>query len=126
MAYVPKTVCGFGLWALTRNPTYTRISRVTSPEFARKWIDLSPPMRAAMTFCCAGSDIRRMPIGQSSGELIARIYGRTCGRSVQIDPARLPPAPITERYRRRLHGMKCGGRGADIRIAWTIPPPQHA
>ena len=55
MAYVPKTVCGFGLWALTRNPTYTRIPRVTSPEFARKWIDLSPPMRAAMTFCCAGS-----------------------------------------------------------------------
>ena len=30
------------------------------------------------------------------------IYCRTCGRSVQIDPARLPPAPITEHYRRRL------------------------
>jgi hypothetical protein len=48
------------------------------------------------------------------------------GHSVHIDPARLLPAPITERYRRRFHCMSCGGRGADIRIAWTIPPPQHA
>ena len=43
-------------------------------------------MRAAMTFCCAGPDIRRMPIEPSAAELVARIYCRTCGRSVRSTP----------------------------------------
>jgi hypothetical protein len=41
---------------------------------------------------------------------------------VQFDPRRIPGAPLTERDRRRFWCMKCGGRGADVTIAWTIPP----
>ena len=63
-----------------------------------------------------------MPIHQCPGELVAHVYCRRCGRSVQFDPRRIPPAPLTERDRRRFWCMKCGGRGADVTIAWTIPP----
>jgi len=63
-----------------------------------------------------------MPIVSSPGELVTHVHCRTCGRSVQFDPRRIPPAPLTERDRRRFWCMKCGGRGADVTIGWTIPP----
>jgi hypothetical protein len=57
----------------------------------------------------------------SPGELVAHVDCRRCGSSVEFDPRRIPPAPLTERDRQRFWCMKCGGRGADVRIAWRIP-----
>lgn len=43
-------------------------------------------------------------------------------RSVQIHPRRIPPAPLSERDRQRFWCVKCGDRGADFTVGWTIPP----
>jgi hypothetical protein len=63
-----------------------------------------------------------MPLVDSPGEFVAHVYCRRCGRSVQLDPRRIPLAPLTERDRRRFWCMKCGGRGADVAIGWTTSP----
>jgi len=62
-----------------------------------------------------------MPIHECPGELVAHVHCRRCGRSVQLDSRRIPPAPLTERDRNRFWCMRCGGRGADVTIGWTIP-----
>ena len=66
-----------------------------------------------------------MPIGQLPGKLGGYIHCRHCSRCVHVDTDTLLPAPVTERYRLRLRCSASGGRGADIRIGWTIPPPQQ-
>ena len=72
-------------------------------------------------FGSAPPDISEMPLYACPGELVAHVCCRKCGRSVQFDPRGIPPAPLTERDRRRFWCMKCGGRGADVTIGWTIP-----
>jgi len=62
-----------------------------------------------------------MPLVGSPGEFVAHVDCRKCGRSVQLDPRCIPPAPLTERDRQRFWCMKCGGRGAEVTIGWTIP-----
>jgi len=59
-----------------------------------------------------------MPIHTCPGEFVAHVYFRTCHRSVQIDPARLPPAPITERLSAALplHELRRTGRGHSDRL----------
>ena len=61
-----------------------------------------------------------MPMVDSSGELLAHVHCQKCGRSVQFDPRRIPPAPLTELDRWRFRCM-CGGRGAEVTIGWMIP-----
>ena len=58
----------------------------------------------------------------SPGQLVGTIECKSCFRRVRVDPRSLPPAPIAESFRRRLRCKVCGGKGAYIRIVWTIPP----
>jgi hypothetical protein len=53
-----------------------------------------------------------MPLVGSPGELTAHVHCRTRGRSVQFDPRRIPPAPLTEPDRRRFWNLYMAISGA--------------
>lgn len=56
---------------------------------------------------------------QPPGQLVVRVTCRRCGRSVELDPKRVPIKSDN-----RLRCIHCGNRGATVQRIWdTRKPP---